>query len=442
MKLKNKCLVGLSLVALSSMSQAADTPRVSVGADYGSVGKFVITAKADSLLAEDNALAVELGIGDKEFRGNLTYGIEMTDNQSIKFTEEYLYQNKKFDFDYGDSQSGVWQIATGIGYKYDIKNDFLKSFDADAYYVYSPGKDEKSGYIRLDEKKGIEYHNRVVGADIVHFKTGVTVSPWQSADLHVGGDYEFARRDFHYSDVKTYNQVGFNSRIDQVFVSWAKGHANASYLQQSQSYGGGLSFLLPSPKGLSLELSSDFNYEKNQMTGNDFYLVKSTLAMGFGEDKKSYKTVSHEQNFLDWVSTPVVRMTEVIASSEQKNTAYLYSYAHALSNSKVRGFEGDVSSFNMDGWKLYNADKGFDVSTASFYRSQSVSNMGENWDYAEYRDESGKLMTLTYSDRNSLTGQVRGKWNGLKDPESIPTKKILGCKASPEACQFEVRNRA
>ena len=144
---------------------------------------------------------------------------------------------------------------------------------------------------------------------------------------------------------------------------------------------------------------------------------------------------------MDWVSTPVVRMTEVIATGEQKGLLYGYSYKHALSSEDVRSFSGELSSFFVGDWGFYRVDGDFDISKAVFLDSRSVSNdkySNAFFEYAEYTDNNGNYLMLKYRKNINVTGKLQGDWREFKAENQ---KHILTCKTSAEACQFQVRNR-
>lgn len=112
------------------------------------IGRFYISPPSGNY----GAFSFMGEVGERNFRGSGTYGVNFTPCQRFKFSGEFLTQKLKYSFLSGDTKRWVSQYALGGQYQYQIQQDRkipFQSIDAGISYAHAFDKDLSSKNILL-----------------------------------------------------------------------------------------------------------------------------------------------------------------------------------------------------------------------------------------------------------------------------------------------------
>jgi len=337
--MKNRMFV-TSLLALISLFfvqfACADDNVIFVDSDYpGTSEPFnialiysdefygIVEMRVAKAIARHTALAIELAGGWKEFRVNMTLGQEITENQRIKISAEYLLQELFYSFDSGSEHHWSGQAAAGASYQYLLHNRFIKGFDISGFYANA----ESKTYAKKFSSEGILVNRRrVAGSDSAELTGGVTTTLWPGS--YIGASFGYAFVDYRTNFSNDPGNDGFAEHVEfqQLLGRNVKLHFYQSYSDLYEYYEGGLFWLVPTDASTRLELGVIYSYLDTDATiGHE---NRVAINIGFAWDanrhgaRNSYAMNSEDpsRGFVAWTAKPAARMETVLTVSDQITT--------------------------------------------------------------------------------------------------------------------------
>lgn len=268
---------------------------------------------------KSNAGAVEINVGPRIARLNLTYGLAFTDKQRVKLSAERLDERLDYGFETGPVRTWEGQSAIGASYDYALQNHYIKSLGISGYLTHSGSKDLP------DVEDGLlTEERRIAGANSGNLHFDVVGQFWPYSRISGGADYDAVRFNTRYnSSDQDVHGFGGHAKIEQRLLPSVKFTAQGHWQQVDNEYVGALSWLMPSPRGMQFELEGSTDFYDSLATHRRFYTNGARLNVHFGGVDEKTKGVysdlsqtSDRQSLLDWTRTPAVRMTEVLAIAD------------------------------------------------------------------------------------------------------------------------------
>jgi hypothetical protein len=215
-----KKLSKLALVLAASMlsvnlAHASSQPTTFVGPTLkAGYTRNINDYSAYSLLGE---------AGVKNFRAGGTLGWKLEENQYLKVSAEYLWQNINYHFFSGNTMRWVQQGALGAGYLYEFLGyNYEPHIDVNAYVSHAPSRSigTRNGFVTYQNSTGgfdsFRNSRRIAGSNAAGIVPAVSVAPWNGARVGLGLNYDNVRYDNTlgpnrdakgFGGTLTYNQV-------------------------------------------------------------------------------------------------------------------------------------------------------------------------------------------------------------------------------------------
>lgn len=128
-------------------------------------------------------------VGNKNFRGNATYGASIGSCQRLKLSGEYLLQDLNYRFFTTHKRAWVSQVGVGGTYEYLFKRTAFQSVDANFSYSHAFNRHLGSKAVFIDGQN-FTINRRVAGSDAFLSHLGTTLSLWHCAFLSLYGNYD------------------------------------------------------------------------------------------------------------------------------------------------------------------------------------------------------------------------------------------------------------
>lgn len=156
------------------------------------------------------SIAAEGGIRNARVGG--TAGFRIQDNQRLKISAEYLWQDLTYGFFSGDLNKWVSQFAIGGDYQYQFDEYlFQPQFDLVAYYSHAPtysiGTVTGSFIDSLGNTQSFVNVMRIAGSNAGGLAPGISIYPWWGA--RVGVDANWDKVSYNKNNPRRENANGF-----------------------------------------------------------------------------------------------------------------------------------------------------------------------------------------------------------------------------------------
>lgn len=303
------------------------------------------------------AAALKASIGPNEYRGNATLGYALTKNQQVKVTYEYLRQNLPFEFTSGNINQWVSQQAFGAAYRYVFNNSRLQSAELYGSYAKANSKELGDAYI-YDNGGNLDQINqrRIAGGEEKNAGANVTFLPFKNTSIKVGGGYStlsfdhkdgFASKDG--SIVKDTSTIAYNAEINHVLGDKTMLTTSVSNTASARSHTAKISQILPG--NLEASLVGQYNFSHTSMpdngsvTANLSYPAPKSYSANFAAAMGDLK---------NWVETPVVHYSRVLAVAEERLIAAKMSTSAIPDQSVQVG--ANISPIETNKYFTYNKD--------------------------------------------------------------------------------------
>lgn len=289
--------------------------------------------------------------GERHFRGSGTFGLDLSSDDRMKVTGEWLLEKNSYNFCSGKARAWLNQWALGFAYQHLFCNPYILSFDVGATYSRAYGK-------------GIGTQSCSIQSDIKRYIAGS-----EAIDARLGATF-FSFCDGILSLYATYDKVEYLKRY---------------YPDEEESgFGGGAKIVQPLYPCLDLvagvEVRPPYNYYNAELNWvSEFCCYDYTLgffgaytqgkgglsndgrlgiqiAVNFGstncrerDQERGYgcgsSVIGRALDFNTWVMTPAVYRPKVLAIKDQDCVVTCVAPQALTSSFDILGVEGDAANF-------------------------------------------------------------------------------------------------
>ncbi len=297
---------------------------LSIAALYDTELGYITDGRISASMGKHMASALEVAGGARVLRINGTLGALFNQRNRAKVTVEYLDEKLKYDFDSGHVRRWDDQIAVGGTYQYLLSKWIFDSVDVGGYYVHSGSRSLSDKQYTVGGETCINKRH-IAGADAGNVSVALGYHFWPNSQLKTGMRWDKIHYRDKYHAGRDANGLGVLLGADQLITDRIKIAADWTYNQSDNRVGGQLGVLLPSPRATRLELSYVTDYSYGRTTHREFFTNGARLAFGWGypNRKPSYSAdfgAPNNQTLRQWTSDPAVRMSEVLAITDQATT--------------------------------------------------------------------------------------------------------------------------
>lgn len=333
------------------------SPVFSVGAYGDSTLGFIAEAKFASYISyhQRDALAIEFNGGPNVFRTNATYGLGLTDQQRVKLTFEHLQQDLDFDFSAGAISQTVsqWvnQEAIGGAYAYLPNTRFVDALEVGGYFAHAPSKTlSDTSAFDTSKSRFTDIHRRIAGSNAGNVYADVALRLWPHSRFSGGIDYDNVHFDTTYDNDRNVHGIGGHLQLEQRLLPQLRTKLRTRLQHTQFEYMASIGWLIPSPKGMQLELEATTDYVDSRATPHNFFTNGARLNVAFESLGTVYNELDQQhESLLDWTRTPAVRMATVLAVADL-GIKQDYIRPLTLSEISANGTNGNATSFNFGGW--------------------------------------------------------------------------------------------
>ena len=282
------------------------------------------------------SLSGEAGI--KNFRVGGTLGWRIDDNQRLKFSADYLWQNITYPFFSGNTNQWVSQGAIGAGYEYMlIDSAFKPALDISGYLSHAPSKGLGTRTGAFINSFGVKqfYINprRIAGSNAGGLAPGISLLPWAGGQFGLDLNYD----DVHYNKKygRTRNAIGFGgtAHFSQMITENVGVGATAAVRQPFNNYAANVSWMhVPFYGSWTVSLFGDYTAGKQSLPSTydagisaDYFFEpyneeNTSNVMSFKNDFKNEVPLPPAQpdDFLAWTADPGVYLPQVLAVPDQQ----------------------------------------------------------------------------------------------------------------------------
>lgn len=261
----------------------------------------------------DAAAAIKLSAGLNERRANVSLGYAITPRQQIKLTYEYLAQNLPFDYASGKVNEWVNQNAFGGAYRYIIGQNILQSVELYGAYTKAASKELSEVEMYTDNILTQINQRRIAGGTEKTVGTAVTLTPFKSTIVKLGGGYSTLGFDTQWEKDQPNAVVAYNAEITQLLTPTTLISTGIGNTASGQAYTARASQILP--WSLEAALIGQYSAETSGIPGSS----SVTASLSYPAPKTYQNTLNASlSNIKDWVMKPVVYQSRVLAKAEER----------------------------------------------------------------------------------------------------------------------------
>lgn len=301
-----------SIIASTANSALKFTGPISAGIRYDNYLAWILDVGYAQEFA-NTAAAFKLSAGLNERRANVTLGYAITPKQQIKLTYEYLSQNLPFDYASGTVNEWVNQNAFGAAYRYMLDLGILRSLEAYATYTKAGSKELSEVEMYTDNLLTQINYRRIAGGTEKVAGANVTLTPFKSTVVKVGGGYSTLNFDTKWQNSEDTAALVYNAEISHLLTPSTMITTGIGNTASGRTHTAKISQILP----WSLEASVLGQYTA---TTNDIPSATSVTASLSYPAPKTYTNMFAEGigKLKDWVEKPVIYNTRVLAKAEER----------------------------------------------------------------------------------------------------------------------------
>ncbi|MDR3503314.1 MAG: Ig-like domain-containing protein [Legionella sp.] len=282
-------------------------------------------------LGERFALGALGEYGANQYRINGTLGYSLTPFSQFKATAERLGQRLPFEFDSGDINARVHQMAYGGRFQQLLNSNWVQEFNLGGYWAQANNKDlnpvlfTSNGFNCGGYGAGLTCINfrHLAGATSQGLDAGIDLllTPATFIKTNLYYDQVHYRTQFNAintNSVKDRSGIGVGFKIDQLLGQRFKVLGEASLREIYDTYQAGFSFI-PS-WGFNSEISVVGQHLVSHNATPDNNSISINLSL-FGDGPKLYNKRVHRElvsnDIAQWVRAPAVKMQQVLVAAEQ-----------------------------------------------------------------------------------------------------------------------------
>lgn len=318
----------LNNVTLSNQMLGLSGP-LNLGINYSNLTGTYVNSQYVTTLGERAAFGALAEYGSGQYRLNGTLGYSLAPMSQIKASIERFGQRLPFHFDSGDIDARIHQDAYGARFQQLFDIPVLQGVNAGGYWAKA---DNKQLNPIIFTSNGLNCANFAAGLQCINYRhiAGAT-----SKGLDVGLDLiptpltlvsgSVYYDEVHYNTVltpfSTQNRSGLGAgvKINQLLNERFVVNGEAITRELYDSYQAGISWLPKTDKvGVELSLNGQHIVSRNATPDNSIISLQLNLLPQSDKLYQRYnKAPGHLNELAQWIATPAVRMSQVLAVAEQ-----------------------------------------------------------------------------------------------------------------------------
>lgn len=272
--------------------------------------------------------------GVKNFRVGGTLGWMLQENQYLKFSAEYLWQDITYRFFSGSTDQWVNQGAIGAGYLYEFLGySYDPHFDLNAYLSHAPSKGLGTATGNLISNFGavVPYteRRRIAGSNGAGITPALSIAPWQGARAGLGLNYDNVRYDRKYAHNQDAKGLGGTFTFNQILSQNVDFDMSIGVRQPFNNYAAGLNFAnVPYFGNWVLGVDGAYTAGKNTLPNTWNLSLSGSYALdqrsapiykdsGSFKDRGFKDPVMHD-DLVKYTSDPAVYMPQVLAITDHQ----------------------------------------------------------------------------------------------------------------------------
>lgn len=274
--------------------------------------------------------------GLKNFRLGGTLGWKLEQNQYVKVSAEYLWQDITYNFFSGNTDQWVQQGAIGAGYLYEFTDVcYDPHFDLNAYLSHAPSKSlsaVKGVGVIGGVKSNFTDQRHIAGSNGAGITPAVSIAPWVGSRAGLGLNYDNVRYNKKYSPNEDAKGLGGTFTFNQVVVQDVNLGLEAAVRQPFNNYAAELSFAnVPYFGKWVLGVDGEYTAGKNTLPNTwniglsaNYYMDQRCCCESAPVYKDSVRfkdqPVAVRDDLVAYTSDPAVYMPQVLAIPEEQVT--------------------------------------------------------------------------------------------------------------------------
>lgn len=305
----------LGSTAFSSVSNH-DSPTTALGPTLrASVTRpFYEDVTAVSLLGE---------LGRDNIRIGGTLGWKISDDQQLKISAEYLWQNLNYEFYLKNQTEWVKQGAVGAGYEYQFM-DFAydPSFDLNAYYSYAPSEtlSNIAAFGIFSGTPGLLLDfRRIAGSKAAGVAPGINFHPWWGNRSGIILNYDHVDYDTKYDENEDAIGVGGTIHTEQMLSDSVVLGLAAAFRKPFTNYEASINWTdLPYFGHWVLGVFGDYVNGKHRLPNSWNAGLSANCILDSSYQKTKVPVGLRDPGFVTWTAKPAVYLPQVLAIPDEK----------------------------------------------------------------------------------------------------------------------------
>lgn len=321
---------------------------ISAGIKYDNELGWILGLGVVQMIDGNMGVALKMGLGANEIRGNLTGGWAFTDNQQLKITYEYLRQNLPFDFATGTVNSWVYQNGIGGAYQYLLRSRILHSLELSGHYIASANQNYDS---ILFYEGNTPYINirRIAGGKEKTVQAVANFSPFYNTILALGGGYSTVNYDTKYENGQDVSTVAYKAELSHLLRPTIKLSAAVNNNASNTDSNLKVSKIV---KNVELALTGEYSQGRGNIQDS------KTIMLGVNYPApKVYALASQDvmTELKNWIEKPVLFVPRVLAVRDELVQQYQIAQTAPIPDQKV--YEGSsIEEVETNQYFKFNSD--------------------------------------------------------------------------------------
>lgn len=288
-------------------------------------------------LSDMTALSVSGEVAPKNFRVGGTLAWRLAENQRLKVSAEYLWQDITYSFFSGNTDQWVNQGAIGAAYVYSLMGySYNPELGISGYLSHAPNESLSTvtgTYVNnLGVVTGFTDVRRIAGSNAGGISPGITVQPWRGGKAGLELNYDAVNYDTNYGTNRDAHGFGGTAKLSQMLTDHINLGVSAAVRQPFNNYQAHLAWSdVPYYGRWTVGLNGAYTSGKNTLPSTwnaglsaDYFMdpscgtLSSQRAAGTKfMDLKGEAPAPVRDNFLEWTADPAVYMPQVLAIPDE-----------------------------------------------------------------------------------------------------------------------------
>lgn len=277
--------------------------------------------------------------GLKNFRVGATWGWKLDENQRLKVSADYLYQQITYSFFSGNTDQWVSQESISAAYLYEFLGyDYNPAVGANAYLSHAPSDNLSTVHGTFTNSAGNRQTfadlRRIAGSNAGGISPMVSVDPWLGGRIGLELNYDNVRYDTTNGPGKNATGFGGTIKLNQAITEDVAFGASAAVRQPFNNYAANLSWSNVPYLSSRWTLGIDGDYTAGKESLPNTYdagvfvnyaldqrcpIVVRSLKDDAKDDLKGETTLRPiNDDLLAWTAEPAVYLPQVLAVTDEE----------------------------------------------------------------------------------------------------------------------------